>query len=151
MHSERIAPLLFAIDLSWQQGLPEHLPTVIQHVETLADLESLLHELSISGPLYGKIHTISSSLSSKIAHVLSNASFRAREISESGFGEAVDHLRDLPKVIVGSKLMRSDVEAFRNAGLRDRRRLSRLWYAGHRAWVLCCSLRRNRQVLLSQG
>lgn len=36
------------------------------------------------------------------------------EISESGFGEAVDHLRDLPKVIVGSKLMRNDVEAFSN-------------------------------------
>jgi len=90
----------------------EHLPAVIQHVETLAELESLLHEMSISGPLYGKVHTISSLLASTIAHILSSAHFRAREISKSGFGEAVDHPRELPKVIVGSTLMRSDVEAF---------------------------------------
>lgn len=131
---------------------PEHLPTVIQHVETLADLESLLHELSISGPLYGKIHTISSSLSSKIAHVLSNAPFRAREISESGFGEAVDHLRDLPKVIVGSKLMRSDVEAFSSRFVFETA-------GGYLAYgtlgiglgYYAVLYDGNRQVLLSQG
>ncbi|WP_323615047.1 hypothetical protein [Pseudomonas putida] len=91
---------------------PEHLPRVIQHVKTLIDLESLLHELSIAGPLHGKIHTVSSTLASKITDILLNAPFRACEIRESGFEKAVGHPCTLPKITVGTKLMRSDVEAF---------------------------------------
>ncbi|WP_373407760.1 hypothetical protein ACEPWQ_02775 [Leclercia adecarboxylata] len=131
---------------------PEHLPAVIQQVETLADLESLLHELSISGPLYGKIHTISSSLSSKIAHILSSAHFRASGISESGFGEAVDHLRDLPKVTVGSKLMRSDVEAFNSRfGFETTDSYLAFGSLGIGLGYYAVVYEGNRQVLLSQG
>ncbi len=91
---------------------PEYLSTAINHVNTLSDLESLLHELSIYGPLYGGIHSITKELSDKVNEVILKAPLRARKINEGGFGDAFESPRELPKVIVGSKLMRSDLEAF---------------------------------------
>lgn len=91
---------------------PEYLSTVIRHVQNLADLESLLHELTIYGPLYGGVHHVTEELSEKVNEILLKAPLRARKINEGGFGEAIEISQELPRAIVGSKLMRSDVEAF---------------------------------------
>lgn len=108
-------PPTFARDWIYRAASGEQislLPTVVQHVQTLADLESLLHELSIAGPLFGKIHLVTSTLSSKISFILSSASFRAREIRESSFGEIIDQHIPIPEAVINNKIMRSDVEAF---------------------------------------
>lgn len=134
------------------EAKPESLSTVIEHVKTLADLESLLHELSVSGPLQGTMHLVCNALSSKISDIICSTPFHARAINEDGFGEAAVYSSALPQVLIGSQLMRSDIEAF-NSRFIFKTASGYLAYGvlgiglGHYVTLY----EEDRQTLLSQG
>lgn len=129
-----------------------YLPEIIEHIQSLADLESLLHELSIAGPLLGEVYEVSEALATKVVSMLSNASFSARQIEDTGFGEIIDAPITLPDLVIGSKILRSDIEAF-NSRFIFRTKNGYLGFGtlgiGLGQYAICCE--RDKQLLLSHS